>query len=82
MPTREAVGKTVRSRRVNCGLTCLELARRSKLSYSLVNKIECGHLAASDRSLVLIGRTLDCTPADLIAEAASQDQAGIAAVAR
>lgn len=64
--THSHIGAVIRSRRVELGITGAALARRTGLSYSLVNKIERGDRDPSDISLVKIARVLDCTVAALV----------------
>ena len=52
------IGATIRARRVELGLTCAALARRTSLSYSLMNKIERGDREGSDIAITKIARVL------------------------
>ena len=63
------VPQVVRARRLARGLTLLEVCRRSKLSLSMVTRIERGARVPGLGTLVRLGRALGCPPWELLREA-------------
>lgn len=58
-------GALVKARRLELGLTKIELAERCKVREMTVYRVELGAMVPSDRLRALLAYALDCTPEDL-----------------
>jgi transcriptional regulator with XRE-family HTH domain len=58
-------GACVRERRIELGLTKIELAERCQVREATIYRIECGSMVPSDRLRAVMAYALDCAPEDL-----------------
>jgi transcriptional regulator with XRE-family HTH domain len=72
----QALGARIRIERAKTGMSIRELARRVKLSHSLISQIERGHVTPSVATLWSIATVLDLAVADLFTEAEASRRAG------
>ena len=62
-----ALGKAVKARREELGLTQEELANEADLHQRWISNLECGWRNPSLRSIQRLARGLDLTPSELLA---------------
>lgn len=64
-----AIGKAIRSRRLACGLSQGQLARKLRSYRPIVARIEAGRHSLNVETLIRFAEALSCSPSDVLADA-------------
>ena len=71
------IGRRIRQWREEAGLTLQELARRSAVAPSTIQKVECLQMVPSVAVLIKIARGLGRPPGDLVADDSPRDEVAV-----
>lgn len=72
-----AVGRTIRSLRIQQGITMVELGKRAGISQSYLSEIETGKASPSLTTLFALAEQLGMTPAGLLRPSVQEDEIAV-----